>query len=416
MKIRDLPSKPGVYIFMDSAGKAIYTGKAADIKKRVRSHFSGGGGPRQFAMISRVRTVDFITTKNEQEALVLEDRLIKELQPRYNILLRDDKTYPFMEITLGEKYPVLKITREKPEKKSRVFGPFPNTADARRAARILEDIFLLRKCKKFTSKEKPCLNWQIKKCLSPCTSQTDPDEYSRNIEELLMFLEGNRKKLLQRLKKTMNKYKKNLQYEKAARARDRITALESIFPMVNFRKINAEKIKALRKIDPLEDIKNIIKLKTKPVVIEGFDISHTSSGQAAGSSVRFTAAVPDKPHYRKYNIKQQRTSDDLKMIKEVVYRRMKRLKEEKAQLPDIILIDGGKGQEEAAKQALKLLNIEKIKVLALAKEKGNIYYNGKILDMNKNSEAFKLLKRIDKEAHRFAHSHHLKRRKKESEN
>ncbi len=416
MKIRDLPSKPGVYIFMDSAGKAIYAGKAADIKKRVRSHFSGGGGPRQFAMISRLRTVDFITTKNEQEALVLEDHLIKELKPRYNILLRDDKTYPFMEITLGEKYPVLKITREKPGKRSRVFGPFPNTADARRAARILEDVFLLRKCKRFRVKDKPCLNRQIRKCLSPCTSQTDPDEYRQNIDELIMFLEGKREKLMQSLKKKMNRHKKKLQYEKAAKIRDRISALEKIFPMVNFRKINAEKIKALRKIDPLEDLKNVLKLKAKPDIIEGFDISHTSSGQAAGSSVRFSGVRPDKSHYRKYNIKQLPTSDDLEMIKEVVYRRMRRLKEEKKQFPDIILIDGGRGQENAAKQALQLLAVKNVNVLALAKEKGNIYYRGKKLDIKKDSEAFKLLKRIDNEAHRFAHGHHLKRRKKESEN
>ncbi len=416
MKIRELPSGPGVYIFLDSSGKSIYAGKALNIKKRVRSHFSGSKNPRQLAMLARVRTVDFIETANEKEALVLEESLIKSLRPRYNVLLRDDKSYPFLEVTAGEKYPAIRITRNRKDKRSLYFGPFPDVGDTRRAVKILGSLFPLRKCRTYSPKEKPCLNYQIKKCAGPCCGKISSNEYKEIVDELLLFLRGRKEELLKKLKDKMEKEKKRMEYEKAAQLRDRIYLLNNLFPIVNFRKINAQKMKALEKVDPFYELKKILGLKKRPSLIEGFDISHTSSREAAGSSVRFGPGGPDRSNYRRFKIKQPPTSDDLKMIKEVVYRRLKRLKKDNKELPDIILVDGGRGQEKAAAEALKLLNIRKVKILALAKGKKNIYFKGRKLDIEKNSEAFKLLTRVDREAHRFARSYHIKRRKNNSEN
>ncbi|MGM0567817.1 MAG: GIY-YIG nuclease family protein [Elusimicrobiota bacterium] len=416
MKLRDLPSEAGVYMFMDSSGKVIYAGKAVNIKKRVQSHFSSPAGARHFSMISRVKTVDFITCKNEKEALVLEERLIKELKPRYNISLRDGKTYPFIEITSGDKYPCLKITRDRRDKKSMYFGPFPNVSDTRKAIKTLHYLFPLRKCKKFSKREKPCLNYQIKRCMAPCASKVKEDEYREILQELIMFLKGKRKKLIKSLNAKMENHKEKKEYEKAAEIRDRIAALNNLFPMVNFRQVNVEKLKVLKKIDPMLQLKNLLKMKKRPSLIEGFDISHTSSKENSGASVRFTDSGPDKSNYRRFKIKLGESADDLKMTNEVVYRRMSRLKKENKVFPDILLIDGGKGQEKAARAALRSLKIKKTRVLALAKEQEIVYYNSRPLEIDKRSEAFKLLKRVNNEAHRFARSYHIKRRKKESMN
>ncbi|MFC2060908.1 GIY-YIG nuclease family protein [Elusimicrobiota bacterium] len=415
MKFTELPDTSGVYLFIDSAYEVIYVGKAKSIKKRVISHFGKDKlSAKHIAMISRVRTVDYITTKNEKEALVLENQLIKNIKPRYNILLRDDKTYPYLEVTVSEKFPALKVSRKKDNPDSIYFGPFPNSGDIRAAKKVIDKMFSLRKCRKYRDNKKPCLNYQINKCLSPCTGKIKKTAYTEIVDEILMFLSGSHKKLLKKLEKKMNIFKQEQKYEEAAVIRDQIEDLKGFFPMVNCRRITRKKLEALNRIDPLLILKDVLNMKYKPQVIEGYDISHTSSREAVGSMVYFSGGKPDKKNYRKYKIKQAETADDLNMLREVTYRRLKRLTREDSKLPDIMLIDGGRGQEKAVREMVNKFGIKTIKVLALAKEKGNIYYRGRKMDIDNSSEVFKLLKRVDDEAHRFANAYHRQKRTKSS--
>lgn len=413
MKLSNLPDKPGVYLFMDNSSNILYVGKAKSINKRVKSHFGKAYlDSKHITMISQVSTVDYIITKNEREALVLEEQLIKSIKPRYNIALRDDKSYPFLEVTTGEIFPLLKITRSKERDSNSIyFGPFPNVKDIRRVKNIIDRIFQLRKCKKYSKTQRPCLNNQIEKCFAPCSGYIDEKSYREIIDEVIMFFSGQREYLITRLEKKMEDHKKRQEYEQAAVIRDKIADLNNFFPVVNFRKISRKKLDTLEKIDPSYLLKDLLNMPLRPSIIEGFDISHISSKEAVGSLVYFKNSRADKSNYRKFKIKQPETSDDIKMIKEVVSRRLKRLLKENKTFPDILLIDGGKGQEGAARSVVEDLNLKNIKVLSLAKEMGNVYYNGKKLKIDQNSEAFKLLKRITDEAHRFAHSYHIKRRK-----
>ncbi len=413
MKLENLPDKPGVYLFMDNSFNVLYAGKAKSIRKRVKSHFGRGGNGKHIVMVSEVCTVDYILTKTENEALVLEEQLIKDIKPRYNIALKDDKSYPYLEITLGEKFPALKITRIKKKNPDSVyFGPFPNVTDIRRAKKVIDKIFPLRKCSQLKKRLRPCLNYQIGSCLSPCTGKINKANYSEIVNQVNMFLSGRGEKLLNRLKQRMECFKKKQEYEQAIVVRDKIQELKKFFPIVNFRRISRKKLDALKKIDSMYLLKEILKMENKPDVIEGFDISHTSSKEALGSVVYFKHGKPDKSNYRKFKIKQKETSDDIKMMEEVVSRRLKGLLRENKKLPDIVLMDGGRGQESVARKVVRELNLRNLRVLALAKEKKNIYYNGKILKIEQFAEVYKLLKRITDEAHRFAHSYHVKRRKK----
>jgi len=414
MKIKDLPAEPGVYIFMDSAGSILYIGKAKSIIKRVRSHFSRDLDSRHIAMMSQVKTVDFITTSNEKEALVLEDQLIKELQPRYNIMMRDDKTYPFIEITAGDKYPVLRITRKKNKGLGTLyFGPFPNVGDIRAAKKAIDAIFPLRKCGKFRKRKRPCLNYQIGRCLSPCTGRADEAVYREIVGEAVMFLSGKQSELLDRLKSRMDSFKDEKEYERAAAVRDQILKLENFFPVVNFRKIGRRKLALLKKVDPMYMLKNLLDMKFKPETIEGYDISHTASGEAAGSRVLFRDGEPDTSGYRRYRIKGEPTFDDIRMLGEVIYRRLCRARDASEKLPDIMLIDGGRSQEKVASQLVEKFGYgEKVRVLSLAKEKGNVYSRGKILPVDNDSQLYMLLKSVTDEAHRFARSYHIKRRRR----
>ncbi|MDA3792320.1 MAG: GIY-YIG nuclease family protein, partial [Elusimicrobia bacterium] len=298
---KELPDNPGVYIFLDSAYRVLYVGKANSIKKRVRQHFGKKNlDSRRLAMITKVQSVNYIRTKTEREALLLESRLIKNIQPRYNVDLKDGKSYPYLELTAGEKFPALKITRKKKVKDSLYFGPFPNVSDIRDAKKIVEDIFPLRKCKKFRRRKRPCLNYQMKKCLSPCSGKISEKEYNEIVNQVKLFLAGKEDKLINRLRDEMESYKKNLQYEKAALARDRISSLENLFPKVSYKSITRKKLKALEKIDPLYILKDKLEMDFKPTTIEAFDISHISSKQAVGAMVTFKDGKPHKSGYRRY--------------------------------------------------------------------------------------------------------------------
>lgn len=229
-RLGSVPLKPGVYLYKDKDDNVVYVGKAKALRNRMRSYFQASDKlhPKVRAMMNRVADFDFIVTNNEVEALILENNLIKSYQPRYNIQLRDDKTYPYLKITVGEKFPRIYITREEKDGASRYFGPYTDVGSLKETVKLLTSIFPLRTCKTLRPHERPCLNRDIDRCLAPCTGQVNEDEYGQMVEALLDFFEGNSKDLLKEKEIEMKVAASNLEFEKAARLRDQIESIKKL--------------------------------------------------------------------------------------------------------------------------------------------------------------------------------------------
>ena len=229
-RLKNVPLKPGVYMYKDQAGQGINVGKAKALRQRMRSYFQSADRlhPKVRAMMGRVDDFDFIVTNSEVEALILENNLIKAYQPRYNIDLRDDKTYPYLKISMAEPYPRVYITREKKDKVSRYFGPYTDVASLKETLRLLTSLFPLRTCKTLRPLNRPCLNRDLKKCLAPCTGQVSKEEYLQMVEQIIAFLEGDSREVLKAKEAEMKEAAHNLEFEKAARLRDQINAIRKI--------------------------------------------------------------------------------------------------------------------------------------------------------------------------------------------
>ncbi|HQA49978.1 MAG TPA: excinuclease ABC subunit UvrC [Syntrophomonadaceae bacterium] len=229
-RLKNVPLKPGVYMYKDQAGQVIYVGKAKALRQRMRSYFQSADRlhPKVRAMMGRVDDFDFIVTNSEVEALILENNLIKAYQPRYNIDLRDDKTYPYLKISMAEPYPRVYITREKKDKVSRYFGPYTDVASLKETLRLLTSLFPLRTCKTLRPLNRPCLNRDLKKCLAPCTGQVSKEEYLQMVEQIIAFMEGDSREVLKAKEAEMKEAAHNLEFEKAARLRDQINAIRKI--------------------------------------------------------------------------------------------------------------------------------------------------------------------------------------------
>ncbi len=531
-KIKDLPENPGVYIFKDEKGRFLYVGKARSLKKRVRSYLSSSS-PKIERLLKKATHLDYILTDSEIEALLLECNLIKEYRPRYNVLLRDDKKYPYIKVTLGEEFPRIFLTRDIRSNGSRLFGPYTNAKAARATLRLIRKIFPFKTCKKTKIDGKPCLNFYIGKCLGPCRGNISRQEYMEVVNQAMAFLEGKTQDLLTQLRKKMETLSKNLQFEEAARVRDQIKSIEKItfkqalstlekvnrdiiaiawdkssalatllkiregkligeehFPLkgtrltpppeiiesfllqyysrtssypqeilleemppdpqllerwlkelakkkVHLRTPQRGELKQLLRMastnaryklmemklekrkkerDTLLSLQRELNLPILPYRIEGFDISQVCGKEAVGSMVVFEKGVPLKEEYRRFRIKAVQGIDDYGMMEEVIRRRIRRLMEEGKMLPDLILVDGGRGQVNVAKKVLHQFQLRKIPVVGLAKGEERIYlsYRNLPLLLPSHSPALNLLRRIRDEAHRFAHSYHLRLRKKES--
>jgi len=545
-KVRSLPRSPGVYLFKDKYNKVIYVGKAKNIYNRVSSYFSHlSADPKTSVLVSNVNDIDFIITENEIEALILEDTLIKKHLPKYNILLKDDKRYPFLKLTINEDYPRLVIVRRRAKDNALYFGPYTSVKPMRETLKLINRIFPIRKCNKRLKIEKHsspylkpvgnyCLYYQMKQCFAPCQGNVDPDEYKNIVNQISLFLQGKNQDLLNQLNSKMKEYTKNLEFEKAAKIRDRILAIEKVMEKQKiisskfeskdiigvsnkndiynitllfiregkvigknnfiikrkFKEMGTEEIltsfikqyysnpsflpeevllnikiedaqliekwlknitgqtikikqpesefeekllkmayenslielgnylmdmelKESKKI--LHQLQKALNLKRMPVEIEAFDVSNISGKLAVGSMVKFINAQPAKNEYRRFKIKTVDGIDDFKMMEEIVFRRYRRLKEEGKKLPDLILIDGGKGQLSSAISALHKNEIYNIPVIALAKREELIFTENRKepLRLSRNSAALKLLQNIRDEAHRFAIEFHKKLREKE---
>lgn len=397
-KIKNLPASPGVYAMKDDKGETLYVGKAKNLKKRVSSYFQKYRRlpERLGLLISKVDDIAYIPTSTEAEALIYENGLIKRLMPRYNVALRDDKSYPMLKLTVNEKYPRLFITRQKKNDGAIYFGPYTNAKLLREALGLLRRIFPLRTCKNMPGSL--CLNYHIKQCLGPCVGKVDEAGYKDIVLELKLFLEGHRSELLELLSGKMVKASRSENFEEAASLKRRIEALSAI----------KEKRVSYGPLDEVEELKNMLGIGVRFDRIEAFDVSNIMGKEAVGSMIYFYKGRPKKSEYRRFKIKTVSKIDDYGMMRELLNRRYKRLLNENRPLPDLILIDGGKGHLAIALDELKRLGLDNIPAIGIAKEFEHIYTKDKkepIL-LPKESKALHLLQRIRDEAHRFAISYH----------
>lgn len=422
-KLNNLPELPGIYIMRDSSGKIIYVGKATSLKSRVKSYFIDTvKSLKNSLLVKTIKNIDYITTTNVKEALVLEESLIKRFQPKYNIIWKDDKRYPYIKIT-DEKFPFLNIVRTKKNDGKTYFGPYPDSSDMRKTLKLTQKIFGLRPCKyNLEKRKKECLYYFIKKCQAPCIGKTSEKEYSLSISNAIMFLSGKNQKLLKLLEKKMTDAGKKMRFEEAAKLRNIIFAIKNTLEKINIKEITLRDI--LIDADRDAYLNDLSKLLGKKTVgrIEGFDISNISGNLSVGSMVVFTDGKPDKKKYRKFRIKTVKgLINDFAMISEVIKRRFCGTLASKTAVPDLIIIDGGKGQLSSAVSELKRCggfwrdSKDKIpKIMAIAKKNEELFFseNSKPLILSKNSLALNLIKYVRDEAHRFAISYHRLLRKK----
>jgi len=395
-QLTSLPNNPGVYIFKTGKGKVLYVGKALFLKKRVNSYFRNVPLSGKIAqLICEIKKIDYIPTSNEAEALLLENSLIKHYNPKYNVMYRDDKSYPFLEVT-NRKFPRINITRKKNNKSSLYLGPFTNVKLLKEALIYLRRIIPFRTCKNLP--KKACLDYDINLCPAPCEEKITKTEYLKLIRNIKMYLQGKKAKLIKVLEQEMHHLSKKRKYEEALVVRDRIKALTRITSEVGLSP----------DIDILYRIKKSLKLSNLPDYIEAFDISNISGNQAVGSMVAFKKAYPYKNGYRRFKIKNILSLDDYKMIEEVLTRRYLRVLANRKKLPDLIVIDGGKGHLNVAVRSLKELGIDSIDIIAIAKRFDFIYYKSKntIREYKLDPDELKIIQHIRDESHRFAKTYH----------
>ena len=392
--VRSSPQTPGVYIIRDKKGKAIYIGKARSLRARLKSHFSPSYHPDfKETLIRRDATkIDLIETATEAEALLLESSLVKEHRPKYNKELKDDKSYPFLKIT-SEKFPRLLVVRGRKSDGSRYFGPYTNVSLLRQAVSLLRRLFPMRTCSPMP--EKVCLMFHIGQCRGPCVGHQSEKEYGQMVKELILFLDGKRDALVRTLTRRMQDASKDRHYERAKTFRDQIAALSVV---------SSGTPRPLEKQAVLAELCKILDLSRHPSRIEAFDISNIHGQNPVGSLVVFENGQPKSSDYRLFKIKTVEGINDYEMMREVVRRRYERLLSEKRDLPDLILIDGGRGHLSSACEELDSLNLADLDVISIAKQHEHLFkpnrQNPYVLPQD--SPVLQLVRHIRDEAHRFA--------------
>lgn len=530
IKLENLPEKPGIYFFKDAQNNIIYIGKARSLKDRVKSYFQATSDSKVHNIISETADLDYVLTDSEREASFLENNFIQQHQPKFNLRLKDDKSFPYLKITAQEKYPGIYLTRRVEADGARYFGPFSPAHQARKTIHLVNKYFGIRGCEEHVPgrRKRPCLEYDLKLCTAPCVACISDKEYQENVDNALLFLEGKVEELLAVLGRKMNEAAQGQEFEQAAQWRDLIRTIEQIkekpkltsvqqedkdifgfsrkggksalyvFQMrkgkVNksegiFLQVPAEmskekilsshlphfykekrdvpdriflpfepfrldevkkKLSSLRKgkvkilvsqrgknkklvelanrnaeilirekatkISILEEARDILDLDKTPQRIEGFDVSNIGGKESVASLVVFKNGKPYKDSYRKYKIKTVEGPNDVASLQEVIHRRYTRLLDEKEAMPDLILVDGGKGQLSAAKKALEDLGLGSVPVASLAKREEIIFTPSRPegLRLERTSPVLKLFQNIRDEAHRFAISFHRLRRKKKS--
>lgn len=536
--LKTLPSNPGVYLMKNKKGQVIYVGKAVSLKNRVRQYFqsSRNHSDKVKSMVKNIASFEYIMTDSELEALILECNLIKKYKPKYNILLRDDKTYPYIKITMAEDYPRVKKVRRVIKDGSKYFGPYTNVAAVNDTLDIIRDMYPIRTCnididRAIKNRVRPCLNYHIKKCVGPCRGSVSKEEYGEMINEIIMFLSGKEENLISILEIKMKEASKNLEFEEAARYRDQINSLRDIMEkqkisnvqndtdqdviamanfdeeacvqvffirngkisgrenfmlegvkdnnrsvilgsfikqfymsqeyipkeliveeefmdmqiveemlsskrgsnvyirvpqkgekkalvkmvrknadeyLVKFDDLNKKKYK--RSVGALEELAELLNLDEKPRRIESYDISNIQGVDSIGTMVVYTDGVKDKKEYRRFKIKTVEGPDDYASMAEVLDRRLKH-----GNYPDLILLDGGKGQVSAVKEVMKYNNVD-IPLWGMYKDdrhrtKGLINFE-KTIELDRSSSLYRFVAGIQEEVHDYSISYHRSLRDK----
>ena len=539
-KLEHLPTNPGVYLFKDGTGAVLYVGKAGNLKHRVNSYFQKANGKdtKTLTMLEKVADIETIITDTEKEALILENHLIKEYHPRYNVKLRDDKNYPCLRLSVEDKYPTLCIVRQLKKDRSLYFGPYPSATSLRQTVKLIRKLFPIRTCldTKFTHRLRPCINYEMGRCLGPCCGKIDPAHYREIVHQVKMFLEGKNETLIESLKRKMGEESERLHFEAAAKIRDQITHIKKVIEkqkivstdfidqdvvglhrddhtlvfhplfiragkllggkgftfsatnlpeedlldsflhqyyrqgkfipdqlllpisipeqqllqewlaelkgkrvrilvpergekkyLLDMASENAEKfLRTKTEVEHdreklLELLKQDLRLTRIPRRIEAFDISNIQGRYAVGSMVVFEDGKSNNDRYRHFKIRSVEGADDYGMMYEVLLRRYTRALEEK-DLPDLVLVDGGKGQLHVAQEVFKELEIRGVDLISLAKERVVEGTHSKKLEkpgekvfhphlkeplvFGKHSPLIHFLDRVRDEAHRFAITYH----------
>ena len=530
---------PGVYRMLDADGTLIYVGKAKDLKKRVASYFGKKpDSPKTRALVSQIQAVDVTVTRTEAEALLLESNLIKQHKPRYNVVLRDDKSYPYLYLSSDDQYPRLSFYRGAKSGKGQYFGPYPSAKSARRTLNLTQKLFRLRQCDDtfFKNRSRPCLQYQIKRCTAPCVGLVDDEIYREDVKHSVMFLEGRNEEVIEELTGPMQKAADAQDYERAAQYRDQIVSLRKIqenqyisaprgeldivgcymengyacvqvffirgglnlgnkafFPghtgelteeqvlnaflaqyylaetrhrrapgeiLLSHRVADADTLMTLlserrgknvkikhthrserrkwvemalnnaeialktrlsskdKYISRFEDVQGVLGLNEPVERIECFDVSHVSGEATVASCVVFNHEGAVKADYRRFNIKDVTAGDDYAAISQAFQRRYSRIKKEEGKLPDLILIDGGKGQVSSVRDVVEELQLDEVVLLGVAKGSTRkpgmerlVFSDGKgETSLPANSPVLHLIQEIRDEAHRFAITGHRRQR------
>lgn len=468
-----MPHQPGVYLMRDRFGKVIYVGKAKDLRKRLSSYFTPSksrmADVKTRALIKSIWDFDVHVVRNEPESLLLEGKLIKECRPKYNVSFRDDKRFLLLKVHLDDPFPRFKLTRVRQEDGGRYYGPFPHSGALRATISWMNREFGLRACRPVQPTEQDyrhCHDDIIRNCSAPCIAKITQEAYRERVEHACAFLEGRSRELITTLEEEMKQAAERLEFERAADLRDMLAQFQkTLSPKRQFRR--GRGVARLGEgIDPMADVRElreILQLDRDPLVMECFDISNISDAHSVASMVRFRNGLPDTQNYRRYRIKTVQGQDDFASMAEVVRRRyarilldarevaggdeadasqlppveaMRRLEREveareaagatapgkKAlfvRLPDLVIVDGGKGQLSTACRELQRLGLHDLPIIGLAKQREEIFRPGESqpLLIDHDRGALRLLQRIRDEAHRWANAYNellMKRRVQES--
>ncbi len=427
-QVAGFPKTPGVYLMKDDAGLVLYVGKAKDLRSRVMSYFQPSAdllntrGPDICRMVERVSDIDFIECESEVDALLKEARLIKDIQPPHNVLMKDDKTFPYIEITVRDDFPGVFVTRTPRPKGSKLYGPFLSAASIRDALNALQGVFKFRTCEldireadESRSFFRPCLLHAINRCTAPCAALIGKEEYKQDIDRLKKFLASKRSTLIRQMQKEMTEASKEKRYEEAGRLRDQLKAIQSLALSGDLLEDAQPEVFFIDPRQGLEKLAELLGLESPPRCMECIDIAHLQGEATVGSLVCFIDGRPFKNGYRRFKIGTVEGVDDYAAIREVISRRYRYAAEGEELYPDMILIDGGLGQLHAGLEVFSEMNVRPAMVISLAKREEEVYIQAKLapIRLSRNNEALRLLQQMRDEAHRFAQSyHHLLRKKK----
>jgi len=421
-QLRDLPHRPGVYLFRDRFHRVIYVGKAKDLHRRVGQYFHPsrkmGADLKTRALLESIAELETHGVKSEPEAILLEGRLIKEYRPRYNVSFRDDKRFLMVRVDMDEPFPKFQTTRMKREDKARYFGPFAHSGALRQTLSLMRRKFGLRSCRPEVPGERDyrhCLDHVIKNCSAPCVGRISREEYGERVKQACEFLEGKTQEMREDLKAAMRKAAERRDFEKAASLRNLVEDLKKTTrPAKRFFRDLPTTVVPERDLEILRDVLGLIAV---PARIECFDISNISDTHSVASMVVFRDGKPSRPAYRRYRIQGVAGQDDVGCMAEVIRRRCARWKSEGSTPPDLIVVDGGKGQLGAAVRELREGGWAEVPAIGLAKQNEEIFRPGRPdpIVLPKENGAIRLLQRVRDEAHRVANGYHQLLMKKRME-